>query len=475
MDKATQAKYNYWQWRTLIALIVGYTFYYFLRKNFSAAIPAMNETLGITKTQLGLFLSLNGIVYGLSRFINGILADRYNKRLMMTMGLVLSAIINFAICFSPKMNGFINVLDTEGKATMTLVYIIGSLWVLNGYVHGMGYPPCASLMAHWFRPSELATKQSIWNASHSIGAGLVVALCGWMLSKWGYSAWQLCFAVPAALSLMGAIYLYMSLRDTPSSVGLPEIEELERMEGNKKENEKEEVELSGSEFKKFVNQMVFRNKHVWIVSLADFCVYVIRFTILEWGTMFLTQYKGLPIALAASIVASSELIGGVFGTIVAGWVTDRFFKSRTIRTCVFCMLGATASFFVFWLLPKDAPWIFTAFFIVLSAFFVYGPQALLGVSASQYATKKASASSNGFVGIWCYAASLIAGVGFGALAESEAYGWNAVFIVTFIFGLLGAGILALMWNAPADDYARAEKVLAKIAEEREMNNESLDD
>ena len=105
MDKATQAKYNYWQWRTLIALIVGYTFYYFLRKNFSAAIPAMNETLGITKTQLGLFLSLNGIVYGLSRFINGILADRYNKRLMMTMGLVLSAIINFAICFSPKMNG----------------------------------------------------------------------------------------------------------------------------------------------------------------------------------------------------------------------------------------------------------------------------------------------------------------------------------------------------------------------------------
>ena len=79
------------------------------------------------------------------------------------------------------------------------------------------------------------------------------------------------------------------------------------------------------------------------------------------------------------------------------------------------------------------------------------------------------------MGIWCYAASLIAGVGFGALAESEAYGWNAVFIVTFLFGLLGAGILALMWNAPADDYARAEKVLAKIAEEREMNNESLDD
>ena len=100
MDKATSKKYNYWQWRTLIALIVGYTFYYFLRKNFSAALPAMEASLGITKVQLGLFLSLNGIVYGVSRLINGLIADKHNKRLMMTLGLVLSAIINFAICFS---------------------------------------------------------------------------------------------------------------------------------------------------------------------------------------------------------------------------------------------------------------------------------------------------------------------------------------------------------------------------------------
>ncbi len=190
MDTATKKKYNYWQWRTLVALIIGYIFYYFLRKNFSAAIPAMEETLGITKVQLGIFLSLNGIVYGISRFVNGFIADRYNRRVLMTLGLVLSCIINFAICFSPRIDGLINVLDSEGKATVALVYIIGSLWVLNGYVHGMGYPPCASLMAHWFRPSELATKQSVWNSSHSIGAGVVVALCGWMLSRFGYSNWH---------------------------------------------------------------------------------------------------------------------------------------------------------------------------------------------------------------------------------------------------------------------------------------------
>ena len=146
----------------------------------------------------------------------------------MSLGLVLSAVTNLVICFSPSMNSFMNVLDTEGKATMTLVYIIGTLWVLNGYFQGMGVPPCISLMCHWIRPSELATKQSIWNASHSIGAGLISVICGFLLKHYGYSAWQLCFAVPAAIALVGAVALFFTLKDTPSSVGLPEIEDMKR-------------------------------------------------------------------------------------------------------------------------------------------------------------------------------------------------------------------------------------------------------
>lgn len=460
MDSLTNKKFIRWQWRTLIALMLGYICYYFLRKNFSAAIPAMESELGLSKVQLGIFLSLNGIVYGVSRMINGLLADRYSKRLIMSLGLVLSSIINLAICFSQKLNGVLNLLDSEGKATIGLVYLIGSLWVLNGYVHGMGYPPCAALMAHWFKPSELATKQSIWNASHSIGAGIVIALCGWILSRFGYSAWSLCFVVPAVISLIGAAALYASLRDSPESVGLPPVEELE----NRKDESVSQVQLTGHQYKHFISCMVFRNPIIWGISISDFCVYVIRFTILEWGTSFLTQYKGFDIALAASIVAASELIGGVLGTIVAGWITDRFMKSRTLRTSALFTLGATLCFAAFWRVPADAHWMWSAVLIVASAFFIYGPQALLGVSCSQYATKRASGSANGFCGIFCYGATTISGVGFGWLADRPGMGWNSVFIVAIVFGLLGTLLLASYWNAPADGYAKAEKILKDIGE-----------
>lgn len=457
MKNSIQKKYNYWQWRTLITLMIAYMLYYFLRKNLSAVMPALEAELGITKTSLGLFLTLNGIIYGLSRFINGFIADRCSRRKLLAGGLILSAIVNLAIAFSPKLDGILNLLDAEGKATIGLIYIIGTLWVINGYIHGMGYPPCANLMAHWFKPSELATKQSIWNASHSIGAGVVIALCGWLLTRFGTSAWHLCFSVPAMISIIGAIIVFVTLRDTPSSVGLPEVE---KMDGQNSEASKPEKQLEGAEYKHFLKKLVFRNPIIWILALSNFCIYVIRFTILEWGTSFLTQYKGMDTDMAANIVATSEILGGVGGALVAGWFTDKFMQNKAHRTCLYCTIGATLSFFMFWQTPANAHWILSAIFICLSAFFVYGPQALLGVAASQQATKRASATANGVLGIAGYAATTVSGVGFGFMADH--WGWNSVFIVAIAFGVLGCLVIARIWNAPADGYEKAEKVLKEI-------------
>lgn len=198
----TDKLYRRWEWRTLIVLMIGYALFYFVRKNFSIAMPALEEELGISKTRLGIFLTLNGVIYGISRFLNGIVSDRIgNKKLLMALGLFLSALVNIAIGFIPSVNGLFSVLDDSGKATIGFIYLLGSLWMINGWLQGMGFPPCSSLMAYWIRPSELATKQSIWNASHSIGAGLLALLIGAILGNYSNSAWQWCFWIPAILAV----------------------------------------------------------------------------------------------------------------------------------------------------------------------------------------------------------------------------------------------------------------------------------
>ena len=425
--------------------MVGYLLFYFVRKNFSLVMPALESELGLSKIQLGIFLTINGIVYGLSRFVNGFLADRFSRKALMATGLALSAVVNILIGLSPQLDGLLPLLDTEGKATVGLVWFVGALLIVNGYMQGMGYPPCASLMANWFKPSELATKQSIWNSSHSIGAGLVALLCGFILQRFTYSAWQWCFFVPAILSVFGAALIFFGMADTPESVGLPapDGQAASRTTGGK------------DSYKKFIREMVFRNPVIWILAATKFCVYVIRFTILDWGTTFMTQYKGMDIAAASSVVAASELFGGIVGTLAAGWVTDKFFASKAHRVCLICTLGATLSFFLFWKTPDSMNWL-SIVFIVLSSFFVYGPQALLGIAASNQATKHAAATANGVLGIFGYVSPLVSALLFGFLADR--FGWDSVFAVAIGFGLLGSLIIASIWKAPADGYDRAARL-----------------
>src|SRR5450432_1850058 len=65
------AKYRRWQKRVLILSILGYAMFYFVRKNLGVAMPFMAKDLGITKENLGLFLTLHGVIYGASKFANG--------------------------------------------------------------------------------------------------------------------------------------------------------------------------------------------------------------------------------------------------------------------------------------------------------------------------------------------------------------------------------------------------------------------
>ena len=475
MDTKTKKLYNYWQWRTLIILMIGYALFYFVRKNFSIAMPALEEQLGFSKTQLGIFLTLNGVIYGVSRLVNGFLSDKIkNKKGLMALGLLLSALVNIAIGFIPSVNSFFNVLDASGKATMGFIYIMGSLWLINGWLQGMGYPPCSSLMANWIRPSELATKQSIWNASHSLGAGLLGFLIAFILGHFTNAAWQWCFWVPAILAIMGSAMIFFGIRNLPADAGLPTVHEIDKaieaeknpeaaVEVSDKVVEKEDPEVTQRVYKRCIKEMVFKNPIIWMLSIADFFVYIIRFTILDWGSTILVQFKGMEVSAAATTIAFMEMVGGIAGMLLAGWITDKFFQGRAQRTSAVFTFLAALCLFLFWISPKDST-VLTVGLIILSAFFIYGPQALLGIACSNQATNRAAATANGICGVFAYLAPIVSGVVFGAITESTG-SWDMVFVLSIAMGLVGTAILALLWKKPADGYAKVDKIIEEVREE----------
>ncbi|MDR0352271.1 MAG: MFS transporter [Opitutaceae bacterium] len=455
MPSDTERKFRHWQTRTILATMVGYALFYFVRKNFSMAMPGMEQDLGISKTVLGAFLTANGLIYGFSRFLNGLVADRFNARVHMSVGLVLCAASNALFGFMPELVAFFGISRTMGNFTAILALFMGVAWLVNGFLQGSGFPPCARLLTHWIPPKELATKMSVWNTSHSIGAGLVVILCGYIMAHLGsgdlgekglrIDAWRWCFWIPAAISGAGAVVLYATLRDTPTSVGLPELPGTEI-----KLRQKPQKTEKSAEYRAFLREKVFCNPLIWILATANFFVYVVRFSVLDWGPALLQQSKGVTMTKAGWLVALFE-IAGIVGMLASGWVTDRWLKGRAHRTCVFCMAGATLCAVALWLIPGTAPT--PALFAVLCAtgFFIYGPQALVGIAAANQATKKAAATANGVTGIFGYASTALSGIGFGYIAEH--HGWNLAYIVIIALSLVGAGVFALMWRAPTHGYA----------------------
>ena len=96
---ALRASYGRWRWRVLVWSIIGYAIFYFVRNNLPIAMPVIEKTLRISKSQLGLFLTLNGVLYGISKLANGFFGDRCNARSFMFVGLLGSVALNLIFWF----------------------------------------------------------------------------------------------------------------------------------------------------------------------------------------------------------------------------------------------------------------------------------------------------------------------------------------------------------------------------------------
>lgn len=443
----TSRSLKWWQWETLLVTMGGYALYYLIRKNLSIAMPLLGE-IGVSKVQLGAFLTAGGIVYGVGRFLNGIVADRNSARKVMATGLFICAFVNVLFGLSDWIVESGGAPSSPATASIALVWTMGVIWIVNQYFQGMGVGPCIKTLPKWFPPEELSTKQSIWNLSHSVGAGAVFALCGWALIPLFHS-WRLCFIVPAAIAAAGGLAILFLFKDSPEEVGLSVVSANspngmcltpEAEKGHDTRDEEEE------DYKSYVACHVFRNPKVWIIAIADFFVYTVRFAALDWGIVLLMETKGLSLAAATTLCFVFEIVGGNLGMVVAGWATDRFFGSCAHRTSVLCMAGAALAIAAFWFVPVSAPIVVKLLPFMMIGFFIYGPQALLGVATTQQATPRAAGVAGGFVGIFSYASTILSGIGFGFVAQQ--WGWDAAYATILASALAGGGVLLLIWRTP---------------------------
>lgn len=416
-ENIVKKSYKYWRWRIFCGMYVGYIFYYFSRKSFTFAMPSLMNDLGFDKTDLGILASVLSLSYGLSKFLSGVLSDKSNPRYFMAFGLILA--------------GAVNILF--GLSSSLLLFAV--LWGFNGWFQGWGWPPCARLLTHWYSQKERGTWWGFWNTSHSVGGALIPLIAAFCAQSFG---WRWAMYVPGIMCILIGFFIINRLRDTPQSLGLPPIEKFK--------NDYPENQLMGKEHELSMKEILFKhilgNKFIWVLAVSYFFVYVIRTAINDWSVLFLVETKGFSLLAAGASVFWFEM-GGICGSLTAGWASDKIFRGRRAPINILFSFGVIFAILGLWLSPVGAPLIASILMFTIG-FLIFGPQMLIGMAAAELSSKKAAGSATGFVGFIAYIGAAAAGYPLGAIMVK--WGWEGCFITLGVCGALAVLLLLPLWS-----------------------------
>ncbi len=426
-EEDIQRLYPLYRLNILTTTYIGYALFYLLRNNLSTVSKEIEGALNYDHSMIGDILAVSAIAYGLGKFFMGSLSDRSDPRKFMAFGLLLSAVCNMAF------------------GSFSNYYLHMCVWCVNGFVQGMGWPPCGRSIGHWFCVRERGFVFSIWNTATNVGGGLAGVIAAWAALKFG--GWQYAFYFPAAVCTIGAVFLFWRLRDTPQSVGLPPIEEYKNdyTEAELK-GETHERELSTREL--FVGH-ILTNRLLWLVAFANFFVYIVRYSMLDWGPLYFREVKGFSLEGGGFVIFVLEF-GGIPSTILMGWLSDKL-GGRRGMVSLLCMFPILVAFAAMRLNPPGHAW-FDMLMLAVIGFFIYPPVMLLALAALDITSKKAVGTAAGFVGLFGYTGRTVQAKGFGWMSEhygaiyGPETGWNMVISAILACGVAAIVLLAFTWK-----------------------------
>jgi OPA family glycerol-3-phosphate transporter-like MFS transporter len=424
-EERVDSTYRRLRWQIFAGIFFGYAGYYLLRKNFSLAMPYLIDE-GYTRGELGLAISAIAIAYGLSKFLMGLVSDRSNPRYFLPFGLLVSAAVMFVFGFAPW-------------ATSSVI-IMFILLFINGWAQGMGWPPSGRTMVHWWSQKERGGVVSVWNVAHNVGGGLIGPL--FLLGLGWTNDWHAAFYVPAAVALFVALFAFITMRDTPQSVGLPPVEEYKNdyPEGYDASHEKE---FSAKEI--FV-KYVLRNKMLWYIALANVFVYLIRYGVLDWAPTYLKEAKHFDVDKTSWAYFFYEW-AGIPGTLLCGWMSDKIFRGNRGLTGIVFMLLVTVATLVYWLNPPGNPTV-DMIALISIGFLIYGPVMLVGLQALELAPKKAAGTAAGFTGLFGYLGGSVAASALMGYTVDH-FGWDGGFVI-----LVASCLLSIVFLVPTLRHTR---------------------
>jgi OPA family sugar phosphate sensor protein UhpC-like MFS transporter len=375
--EAVGSLYRRTRLRVMLAITLGYGLIYTCRLAIGVVKKPLIDEGIFTPAELGFIGSALFYTYAVGKLTNGFLADHANMRRFLAVAFLLTALCNLVMGFA------------------TALWFAVFLWGLNGWFQSFGAPGGVVSMTAWFSNRERGRAYGIWSTAHSLGEGLtflvVGSLVAWLGWRWGY--WG-----PGLIGVLTAAGVFFLLRDRPSTLGLPPVNEWKNDHYEEKPKDSARTTLA-------LQFSILKIPAIWVLALASATTYVTRYAINSWGILYLQEARDYSLPMAGTLLMISTL-AGIAGAVAFGFTSDKLFASRrppvNLLFAIMELIGLLIIFFG----PTNTP-------VLIAGMLLFGMgltglvTSLGGLFAVDIAPKRAAGAAMGVIGIFSYIGAAI--------------------------------------------------------------------
>ncbi|KAK1322862.1 putative glycerol-3-phosphate transporter 5 [Acorus calamus] len=369
--------------------------------------------------------------YSLGMYFAGHAGDRIDLRVLLSFGMLASGvttvIFGLGFWFGVHRLGFFLAVQ-----------------IVSGLVQSIGWPCVVSVVGNWFGKSKRGLIMGVWNSHTSVGNILGSVLASSVLEfGWGWS-----FVLPGVLIMVVGVLVFWFLVPSPGDAGFesPKMEvemNLDIVEEEVgKDGEDDDEGLLQNRVTGFDPVAIgfFEAWRLPGVAPYAFCLFfskLVAYTFLYWLPFYIrhTAVAGKHLShKAAGILSTVFDVGGVFGGISAGFLSDKI-EARAVTSILFLSFSIPA--LILYRVYGSVSMPVNIGLMFLSGYFVNGPYSLitsavatdLGTQNMIKGNSKALATVTAIID---GTGSIGAAVGSLLTGYISTRGWNDVFLMLIV-------------------------------------------
>jgi sugar phosphate permease len=331
------------RWVVLAIIFVSYTVNCADRSNIGLALPFIQKEFTLNNLEAGAIASFFFLGYALSQIPAGFWFSKFGTR-----GLVSLSMVGFSI--------FTYLMGLAHSGAQLIWCRLGL-----GVFEGPSPVGLTSTINNWFPSKEKGTAVGFYIASTMVAPIIIPSVCVWIAAEYGWRYIFYIFSVPGVI--MAGIWYWLVHFRPEESPYVSEAEAKYIAEGKSVDSNasKENVSLGWLDTlirakkvqKLEQRKSIFTSWNIWGDCLAYFMMVSVLYGLMTWIPSYLVNAKHYSFT-KMGLVAAAPWIGGLIGSIVGGWISDKLLFKRRKPTMLLTALSTGLMMIVMVNLPDNS-------------------------------------------------------------------------------------------------------------------------